>query len=249
MKKTILNLFFIAGILLILDALVITFITGPNIANFLTFASGAAFVLLAYVIHEKVKNKFMRFAAFCGALYLCYALCMSAFIVYSARPNTSYTEDSVIILGAGIKGDKVLPTLKKRLDAGVKYLQKNENAIVIVSGGQGHGESISEALAMKNYLLSKGVKEERILMENQSRDTRQNLAFSKEILDTHFAEKSDYTTLCITTRSHLYRAQQLGKEINWNMTGLASDVPFYLAPPVYLRETLALPYAWLKTYL
>jgi uncharacterized SAM-binding protein YcdF (DUF218 family) len=135
--------------------------------------------------------------------------------------------------------------LKARLDTAATYLNKNPKAVAVVSGGRGAWESISEALAMKRYLVEAGIKEERIFLEDKSANTYQNLKYSKAVLDVHF-KTAPYSVVCITSRSHLYRARSLGKKIGLDMAGLGAPVPLYLWPPVYLRETLALSNYWVR---
>ena len=65
-----------------------------------------------------------------------------------------HTEKIIIVLGAGLKGDTPSLALERRLEKAAEYMNKNGNAIAIVSGGQGKGETISEAQAMENYLLN-----------------------------------------------------------------------------------------------
>ena len=85
---------------------------------------------------------------------------------------------TIIILGACVKGKKITGALQKRLDKGVEYLLAHDNTKVIVSGGQGKGEEVTEAFAMKSYLVDKGIDEKRIIMEEKSRSTEENLKYS-----------------------------------------------------------------------
>ncbi len=87
-----------------------------------------------------------------------------------------------IILGAGLYGDKPSPILQERLEEGLKYLELHPNTKVIVSGGQGSNEPIPESQAMKSFLVNKGINPNRIIEEDKSKSTFQNLEFSKKIL-------------------------------------------------------------------
>ena len=83
--------------------------------------------------------------------------------------------DFIIVLGAQVRGKKITNSLKRRLDKGAEYLKENPKTRVIVSGGQGKGEDVTEAFAMAQYLVSHGVDGERIFLEEKSRNTYENL--------------------------------------------------------------------------
>lgn len=233
----------ILGLLLILNAFIISLFTGFNVANFLTLSVGSAFIYLYLYQKLNLKNIFFKLVKTAALLGLCYFLIMGTFIFFSSKNTASFNEDAAIILGSGIKGEFVTPALKKRLDTGIDYLNKNPKAVVILSGGKGRWESIPEAEAMKRYLLANGVAQERILTEEKSKNTTQNIAFSKAILDKHF-EGKPYKLVCITSAYHSFRAKKQGEILGLEMTSYSSSVPFYLFAPGYLRESLSLPYFW-----
>lgn len=91
--------------------------------------------------------------------------------------------DYVIVLGAQMKADGPSKALQYRLDEAIRYLNENPSSKVIVSGGQGSDEHISEAQGMYEYLVEKGIEKDRIIKEDKSVNTTQNLAFSAEYLD------------------------------------------------------------------
>lgn len=108
---------------------------------------------------------------------------MSAF-VFSSIFNLIHIKkhkemDYIIVLGAGIIGTKVTPLLASRIDKGIELLNSNPNALLIMSGGKGPGEDIPEAKAMSAYAIQKGVSKEKIIKENKSVSTKENLIFSK----------------------------------------------------------------------
>jgi uncharacterized SAM-binding protein YcdF (DUF218 family) len=91
--------------------------------------------------------------------------------------------DFFVVLGAGLKGEQLSETLRRRLDTGVQALKQNPDIPVILSGGQGPGEAVSEAEAMSKYLTGLGIPQERLILESQSTSTEENISFSKEIID------------------------------------------------------------------
>ena len=90
--------------------------------------------------------------------------------------------DYVVVLGAKVNGATPSLTLKYRIDKAYDYLRENPDTVVVASGGQGPNEGISEASAMFNRFVGKGISPERILLEDRSTSTTENLVFSRECI-------------------------------------------------------------------
>ncbi len=90
--------------------------------------------------------------------------------------------DYLIILGARVKGSVPSLSLQYRIDKAAEYLSANKQTVAIVSGGKGPGEEISEAKAMQQGLIAQGIEEARIMMEDKSTTTHENIVFSKELI-------------------------------------------------------------------
>lgn len=182
-------------------------------------------------------------AAACAAAGIV-ALIMMLFIhFYGKNDNISYQEDAVIVLGAGIKGEKVMKMLAYRLDKAVEYSERNPGAVIIVSGGQGRREDIPEALAMERYLIDKGIAKERIIKEDKSTSTYENLIFSKKILDERF--ETPYKLAIITNGFHIFRAAGMAERLGLDITHLHAEIDWYYIPYNYLRECAAIAKMWL----
>ena len=145
-----------------------------------------------------------------------------------AQPGADY----VVVLGAQYKANGPSYVLQKRLDKAVEYLYANPETRAIVSGGQGSNEPISEALGMYNYLVDAGIEAERILMEDQSTSTCENLVYSSSLLDV----TGDRVVL-VTNNFHLFRACKIAKKIGYEkLEGLAADSYPAMLPNNLLRE-------------
>ena len=146
--------------------------------------------------------------------------------------------DYVIIHGAGlIDGERVTKLLADRLDKAIEIYRKDPTPpFMIPSGGQGGDEKISEAEAMKNYLVENGIPEEHILLEDKSKTTYENLFNSKEIIQAREGRK--YTAL-VTSNYHVYRALRYCRKIGLECTGVGSHVAFYYWPSALIREYIA----------
>lgn len=146
--------------------------------------------------------------------------------------------DYVIIHGAGlIDGERVSKLLADRVDKAIEIYRKDPTPpFMIPSGGQGGDEKVSEAEAMKRYLLEKGIPEEHIILEDQSKTTYENLANSKAIIEAREGRK--YTAL-VTSNYHVYRALRYCRKIGLKCTGVGSHVAFYYWPSALIREYIA----------
>lgn len=149
----------------------------------------------------------------------------------------------VIILGAQVRGTSVTESLKRRLDRGVRYLKENPETIVIVSGGQGKGEDISEARAMADYLFEAGIEPERIVREEKSTSTYENFENSRMFLKN---EKKDKVGI-ITNNFHIYRAMKLARLTGYQKVYAipASSNPVVF-PNYIVREFFAVTHLFLK---
>lgn len=145
--------------------------------------------------------------------------------------------DVLIVLGSGVWGTEPSPQLKLRLNTAAKVIQKNPTMTVIVSGGQGPDEDVSEAKAMRDYLVQLDVPSESILLEDRSTSTVENLIFSKAILDTRNMDTS--AVGIVTTDFHMYRAKMLARRYGMSAQGeSAPNVPIIVVKNT-MREIVA----------
>lgn len=157
-----------------------------------------------------------------------------AIALYGRRDNATFAEDAVIVLGKGLDDDKVPPNLAKRLDKAIEYHKRNPKALIVVSGGKGSDEKLSEAQAMSDYLLSKGMSEEIIIKEDKSETTYENFVFSTEILKQRLGEI--YSVAFISNSFHIWRAERLAKSLGINAAHLGAGIEWHTVPANYLRE-------------
>lgn len=127
--------------------------------------------------------------------------------------------DTMIVLGAKVNGTEISNTLKLRLDKAIEYYNKHKSVNIIVSGGQGNDENITEALAMKNYLISNGVNSNNIIEENKATTTLENIIYSKKILDNM---NNKGKVLIVTSDYHLFRGRLIASILGIENEGLCS---------------------------
>ena len=140
--------------------------------------------------------------------------------------------DYCVILGAQWKDSGPSEVLRRRLDKALEYLESSPDTKVIVTGGQGGNESKPEAVGMREYLMQAGIGEERILVEDSSASTYENLVFSSEFLDP-----ARDRVVIVTNNFHVFRAMSIAKKQGYaNVEGLAASTPLGSGPNNLLRE-------------
>ena len=230
-------LIIISGIFLVADAAAMLFMFSFNYGIAFTFILGAALLAFGFLFDNIRKIKWL-FSLILSALAIAAAL-LAFLAIFGRCDSADYHEDAVIVHGAGISDKTVSVQLAKRLDKAAEYSKANTRAVIVVSGGMGPEENITEACAMKKYLIDKGVPENRIITENSSHSTYTNLVCSKELLDRHF-DGCAYRVLLITSDYHIFRASLIAKRLGMNCSHLHSGIEWYTFPMRYLRECAAI---------
>lgn len=157
--------------------------------------------------------------------------------------KVSENVDFIIILGARVKGTEPSLSLQYRIDAAADYLKRNTNTVAIASGGMGQGEDISEAEAIKRGLISQGIDKSRIILEDQSTDTVENLTFSKKMLPDNMKHG-----LVVSNDFHIFRSKMIAKDLNLKLSGLPAKTPSVAILKSYSREYLAVTKYFLIKY-
>lgn len=178
---------------------------------YLVWAAGGVFLLaLAFLLHLGIWDKIplilrRAFGAIIlvgGVLFVIAEGCILSHFHDKGKDNLDY----IIVLGAQMKPAGPSAVLQFRLDAAYDYLAENENTICILSGGQGSNEPCSEAEGMYQYLTDKGIEPERLMMEDQSTDTSENIAYSMTLIG-----RKDVSVGIVTNNFHVFRGVRLAK--------------------------------------
>lgn len=171
---------------------------------------------------------------------------VEAMIVYGMTTTPKQNLDYVIVLGARVRGEQITSSLKKRLDRAVSYLEENPETIVVVSGGQGLGEDISEAEAMRRYLEEAGIPPDRIIKEYRSTTTVENISFSKSFITLNwYSRMGGYTKEepeigVISNNFHIFRAVKIGEKMGIPLSGIPAESDRLLLANQMLREFFAI---------
>lgn len=181
-----------------------------------------------------------------AAIYL-YFECMmigttaASLIVTRYRPDPD--RDFILILGCALMKDGTpTPLLKARADRALEFAAEQEKesgkkAIFIPSGGKGEDEVISEAQSIRNYLLERGVDESRIILEDRSTSTYENMLFSKQIIDSIDPKAK---VLFSTNGFHVFRSGLMAHRVKMRAVGIGSKTKWYFWPNALVREFVGL---------
>lgn len=250
-------LVFIVPFLLILNGIQMIVREGIHITSFLSMAFGI-FIIAGEVSIIPTLGDFTAYkisqaipALAFGLIVLYVSLAYLAFMFYSAFMHILPKQvnfDYIIVLGAGLK-DGLTPNkiLSNRLDKAMKVFRKTmSSSYIVVSGGQGSDELVSEAEAMKNYLIDHGIKNHEIIIEDKSTNTYENIRNSYEIIQKR---KGRQQIAVVTSDFHVYRAVLLCKQFNFQATGIGAHTAFYYWPTAMIREYVAICKYYMKPYL
>lgn len=159
--------------------------------------------------------------------------------VYLILPK-KLDQDYIIVLGCGLLGgQRVSPLLRGRIDKALEIYEKTgRKGKIVLSGGKGGNERISEASAMSSYLDEKGYKEnEDYILEDKSRNTYENLKNTRDMLDT-----PDHTKkfLIVTSNFHVFRSLLYSRKLKIKASGVGCHTARYYWPTAFIREYIAI---------
>lgn len=197
---------------------------------------GCSFLGLTFFLHfhmwTKLPSGLQKVISIAIAAGILLFVIVEGCIISSYRAKGEKNLDYIIVLGAQVKEKGPSAALKFRLDTAYDYLIENENTICIVSGGQGANEPCSEAQGMRDYLVGKGISEERIIMEDKSTDTSENIKFSSGFLNM----ENDSVGI-VTNNFHVFRGVHLAKHLGMkNVCGIAAPSNIYFQLNNMVRE-------------
>ena len=191
------------------------------------------------MLHDLITN-------FCAAVYLYFECMLIGAIVadaIAARYEPEPDKDFLIILGCGIRKDGTpTPLLRGRIDRALAFAKKQKeltgkDLIFVASGGQGPDEPIPESTAIKRYLMECGVPDERIVEEDRSTDTAENMRFSKELIR---ALDPNGKVAFATTNYHVFRGGLCARRVKMRAQGMGARTKWYFWPNASVREFVGL---------
>ena len=216
--------------------------------------AGAALLYLAnssfYVSGQ--RHDVLKLEILCQLMTTIYLYCECMLIgaivadLIAALHYPSYDKDYVVILGCGFRSDGMpTPLLKGRIDKAIEFADKQKEKTgkritYIASGGQGPDEPMPESRCIRNYLVSRGVPEERIIEENKSKSTFENMSFTKEKLIEEGCDIPETKIAFATTNYHVFRSGLYAKRVKLQAEGMGAKTKWYFWPNASVREFVGL---------
>lgn len=224
-KNILYKISLLIGIILVIYHLTLKMVVGYVAFSKVFFLIGILLLIYGVVelkykvdIWGTIPKDFKKIIIVLFSIFLIIFISIEGVIIYNGHHYNKEKPDYVMVLGAGLRGSKLSLSLVDRLDTAIEFNRIYPNVKIIVSGGQGKGEDISEASAMKNYLVDNGVSEDLIICEDKSTNTYENFLFTKKLLEEETGS-SDYSLMVISNSFHMYRAKFLGKEVGFKCLG------------------------------
>ncbi len=233
---------------LIFNGIVMVRREGRRLAHLLSLLLGLAIVSYMGLAFVSVFQQWRYLAVglvLAGLPLMYLTFVFTAFVVYGwiygrVAPHLVMGMQAVVVLGAGLRGDRVTPLLASRLQRGVdlfrRSAQQGHQVVMVPSGGQGPGETTSEAAAMAAWLESQGVPGDDILPEDRSTTTDENIAFSLRVLSERGIARP---YVVVTNNFHAFRAAMLMRRHGMPGQALGSPTARYFVPSATIREFLA----------
>ena len=164
-----------------------------------------------------------------------------AYAVLYARMVSALPSAPIVVLGSSLFGRQVPPLLAGRLDRGIEQRARaraaGRDAVVVVSGGRGPGEELTEAEAMRGYLLAAGIPGGAVLIEDRATTTEENLRLSREVLHAH---GHDGPITAVTSDFHVLRTAFIAHRLGISAVVVGSRTARYYLPSAFLREFIAI---------
>ena len=180
-----------------------------------------------------------RIALVCGMALLAALLSL---VISGMNATAPPGMDYLTVLGASVYANGPSPALTRRINAVMDCLDEQPDAVIIASGGQGKGEPVSEARCIRDELVRRGVDPKRIVMEDKSTDTRENMIYSKALID-----REDAAVGIVTNNYHIWRSLRLARRAGLtNVYGIAAE---YTGPTLFhfmVREAIAILEGFLR---
>ena len=223
----------IVAVLLSVLSYILMVMRVPHVHVIFLLMSGISVLLFIYLAlwvlsaHEKysrlAKRLFCLYFIILAVGVVCFTI-LQVLIISGIRSDEAVA-DVVVVLGAGLVNGRPGLMLASRLDAAIEYVQDRSDVPIIVTGGLGQGETVTEAEAMSLYLIARGVDESQIWKEEASTNTRENLAFAKEIIEERGLDPESITVAVVSNEFHLYRARLIAERAGLNPIGIAAATP------------------------
>ena len=240
--------FHLSGLIIILITPILDSLF-PHLAFLMLFLffCGCCLIIYGVLLYTEKRGhtiaKILRHTA--HVLIACFliSLIIIESIIISNSKTTAKQSDCIFVLGCGLRGDELTLMGKARAGSAVDYMRANPECKAILCGGQGNGETVTEAQALYDYMTKAGIDPKRLFKEERSTDTKQNIIYAKQIAQVNGYNPPTDKFAVITNDFHLYRSVIICKKAGFNnvekINAPTPNLPF-LRTCMYLREYFSL---------
>jgi uncharacterized SAM-binding protein YcdF (DUF218 family) len=200
--------------------------------------------LFAKPVKSQVIKTLVKIFNILVILGLVFFFFIESLVIYSSLKKDITKPDYIVILGAGLWGETPSLTLIQRLDTSLSLIKLHPDVKIVVSGGKGPGETITEAEAMKKFLIGKDIDSNRIIMEDKSTNTLENLSNTHRVIKKIDSRKKITITI-VTSDFHMFRSKFLANRVGFEAYGYPAPLLKYLVPAYHVREFFAV----IKSYI
>lgn len=172
---------------------------------------------------SRSRRKACRIARWLAAALLLWLLTLSLLIISFSRRGSRRPSDAIIVLGAAVQGGRPSPVFAARLDHAIELQRNGVGRFLVLTGGVGEGDAISESQAGAEYALARGVPREQILTESISQTTRQNLVQARGLLSEHGLK----TGLLVSDPLHMRRACMMAADLGIDVESAPTSTTRY----------------------
>lgn len=205
-----------------------------------------AMIAALIVLHRFVSPLLWKIIVILLCVGLTYFCIVEIPIIQNARTDRNPERKYLVVLGAAVYGDQPSLTLVRRLEGALDYLEQYPDSVAIVSGGMGPGETVTEAQAMRDWLVAHGVPEGRVLLEDRATSTMENLQFSFDIIRARGDEPAGNVAI-VSSAYHLYRAKLMAEKLGAPFAaGVAAPWGyFFVMLNYFIREAFGVTHLWI----
>ncbi|NLD59245.1 MAG: YdcF family protein [Clostridiales bacterium] len=190
--------------------------------------------------------RLLKWMAALAAVGIAFAAALIGLVAWRAgAERTAVASDCIIVLGARVHmSGNLSDTLRYRCESALEAYESGLSRNIIVTGGRGRDEPTTEAEAMRDWFVKKGVPENRVFLEPKSTDTWENLGNAHEIM-----RKNGWkSAIVVTSDYHLERSLWTARDLGIEASGISAEAP----KPLFVkwmnraREAGSWGYYWLK---
>lgn len=236
-----------AATVLVLAGISLRFVPGVRFSSYLCLCLAGLCVLRLFLgrLAEKSSiGKWCKRIFLVGLSAVTVVLCAfeAAIVTHGEEDCSALPVDAIIVLGAGVNGETPSLTLQTRIRKAADYMELHPEVPVVLSGGQGPGEAITEAECMRRALWTNSEEwNRRYLLEDHSTSTAENFAFSKALLEEQDIDTYTAVIGVVTNDFHMFRAKLIAQREGLTTVGVPAELPWWwLTANYYVREAFAL---------